>query len=139
MKLIDLSQPLQEDSPGNPDYPRPKIEQIMQRDKDRWLTELVTVSIHSGTHIDAPNHKLEHWKGLEHFPLDHFMGKAVLADFRGIDSCTQISQADLHAPGDRGTPQQCPLLHLGGALAARTENPGHRHRPLVDWRPLRSR
>lgn len=93
--LIDLSQPLDETSLGNPDYPRPQIQNIMERDPDRWLTEMITISIHSGTHIDAPNHKLAHWKGIENFPLEEFKGKAVLADLRKSRLQQRLTPADL--------------------------------------------
>lgn len=69
----------------------------MELHSDRWLTELITISIHSGTHIDAPNHKLAQWKGINNFPLEQFAGKAVVADFRDSEPRQRLTPANLQA------------------------------------------
>jgi kynurenine formamidase len=113
MEMIDLSQPLEEGSLGNPDYPRPRIERIMERGADRWETELITIAVHSGTHIDAPNHKLAQWKGLEQFPLNSFTGRAVLADLRGCDARHRIGPQELKARLPRRLSGRIVLLATG--------------------------
>jgi arylformamidase len=104
---------LDETSLGNPDYPQPRIEHAMQWKPDRWLTELITISIHSGTHIDAPNHKLAQWKGIEHFPLEQFAGKAVVADLRGCEPRRRLSVSDLRSRLPRRLRDRIVLIATG--------------------------
>lgn len=121
MELIDLSQPLDENSPGSPAYPLPKVEQVLGKDKDRWHVELVTLPSHAGTHIDAPSHKLKHWKGLADFSLEQFHGKAVVADLRGWAHGARIGPRDL---------QQCLPAYLRDRIVLLATGWGYkRHEP----------
>lgn len=114
MELIDLSQPLDETTPGSPAYPMPKVEPFSGTDaKNRWGVEMVTLPSHCGTHIDAPTHKLKHWKGLNDFPLEHFQGKAVLADLRGIEAGALLGPADLQAALPRYLKDRIVLIATG--------------------------
>lgn len=114
MELIDLSQPLDETTPGSPSYPMPKVEPFAgKEDNRRWHVEMVTLPSHCGTHIDAPMHKLKHWKGLADFPLDAFTGKAVVADFRDCDGKEQFGPEELRAALPRRIKDRVVLLATG--------------------------
>ncbi len=82
MKLIDLSQPLYHDCPNCPAHPPVKSEIIADHPKDGWRVELLTLASHTGSHVDAPYHKLAGGANLDQIPLEKFAGPAVLADFR---------------------------------------------------------
>ena len=43
----------------------------------------LTFSSHFSTHIDAPRHMLENGKTLSDFPIDKFVGDAIVIDVRG--------------------------------------------------------
>ena len=83
MKLIDLSQPLYDGCPNCPKHPPVKSEIIADHAKDGWRVELLTLASHTGSHVDAPFHKLAAGPNLDQMPLEGFTGKAVLADLRG--------------------------------------------------------
>jgi kynurenine formamidase len=83
MRLIDLSQPLYGGAPNCPAHPPVKSEIIADHPKDGWRVELLTLASHTGSHVDAPFHKLATGANLDQIPLERFTGQAVIADFRG--------------------------------------------------------
>lgn len=82
MKLIDLSQPLYDGAPNCPAHPPVQSKIIADHPKDGWRVELLTLASHTGSHVDAPFHKLARGANLDEIPLDRFTGLAVIADFR---------------------------------------------------------
>ena len=84
MRLIDLSQPLYDGAPNCPAHPPVKCEIIADHPKDGWRVELLTLASHTGSHVDAPYHKLANGANLDQIPLERFTGEAVIADFRGV-------------------------------------------------------
>jgi len=82
MKLIDLSQPLFDNCPNCPVHPPVRSEIIADHPKDGWRMELLTLASHTGSHVDAPLHKLAGAPELDQLPLECFAGKAVIADLR---------------------------------------------------------
>jgi kynurenine formamidase len=67
--------------------------------------EIVTLSTHSGTHVDAPLHYGPAANGsartIDDVPLDWCYGDGVLLDFRGCDRSAGITQADITRELDR--------------------------------------
>ncbi len=84
MRLIDLSQPLYDGAPNCPAHPPVKSEIIADHPKDGWRVELLTLASHTGSHVDAPYHKLADGANLDQIPLERFAGQAVIGDFRGV-------------------------------------------------------
>lgn len=82
MKLIDLSQPIFADCPNCPADPPVQSRLICDPKKDGWRVEQLTLTSHTGSHIDAPSHKIAKGAHLDALALDSFVGKAVLADLR---------------------------------------------------------
>jgi len=77
-KLIDLTHILHEDITVYPDTIAPEIEIMNTVEKDGFAELKLTMVLHSGTHIDAPCHILQGTKSLDQFPLEKFMGNAVV-------------------------------------------------------------
>jgi len=67
--------------------------------------EVVTLSTHSGTHVDAPAHYGPASDGrartIDEVPLEWCFGNGVLLDFRGHDRVAGIDRADVEAELDR--------------------------------------
>ena len=63
--------------------------------------EVVTLSTHSGTHVDAPLHygpsDNGHTRSIDEVPLEWCYGHAVLLDMRGKDREAGITRADVQA------------------------------------------
>ena len=80
MHLIDLSQPLYDGAPNCPAHPPVKSELIADHPQQGWRVELLTLASHTGSHVDAPYHKLAEGANLDQIPLERFTGQAVIAD-----------------------------------------------------------
>jgi kynurenine formamidase len=82
MKLIDLSQPLYDGAPNCPAHPPVRSEIIADHPEVGWRVELLTLASHTGSHVDAPYHKLADGANLDQIPLERFTGRAWIADLR---------------------------------------------------------
>ena len=82
MRLIDLSQPVYDASPNCPAHPPVQSKIIADHADSGWRVELMTLSNHTGSHVDAPYHKLAHGKDLDAIPLERWVGPAHIADLR---------------------------------------------------------
>ena len=104
MSLIDLSQPVYDGSPNCPVHPPVKSEILRDHPAHGWRVEVLTLSNHTGSHVDAPLHKVAGGASLDDIPLERFAGPARIADLRGIGPAAPIT-ADLlqgEAPGHGG-------------------------------------
>lgn len=82
MRLIDLSQPVYADCPICPVHPPVRSELIADHARGGWRVEQLTLTAHTGSHLDAPVHKFAGAKSIDEIPLDRFTGMAVMADLR---------------------------------------------------------
>ena len=121
VRIIDLSVPL---DPNTKDPTPPVI--IYERHEDTveraaamfgldpkdwpegraWAVEHVTLTTHTGTHVDAPYH---YWdttggqpaKTIDQLPLEWFFGDGVLLDFSWKNTAEEISKEDIINALDR--------------------------------------
>ena len=67
--------------------------------------EVVTLSTHSGTHVDAPLHygpaDAGHTRSIDEVPLEWCYGPGVRLDFRHVDRAAGITRPDIEAGLDR--------------------------------------
>ena len=49
------------------------------------------MATHTGSHVDAPLHKIAGGKGISDLPLDTFVGPARIADLRGLAADAPIT------------------------------------------------
>ncbi len=80
MKIIDLSQKIYNKMPYHPYDKEPKVEQDKKMADDGYNNTLVSMGMHTGTHIDAPGHLIKNGKGIETYPLSKFVGKGCVID-----------------------------------------------------------
>jgi len=92
MRLIDLSQPLFHECPNCPAHPLVSVEMALQhgRGEDEWQLEIVSMASHTGSHLDAPLHKIPGALSIDQMPLETFVGAAYIADLRGIAPDAEI-------------------------------------------------
>jgi arylformamidase len=122
MKLIDLSQPVYDGSPNCPVHPPVKSEILRDHPKHGWRVELLTLSNHTGSHVDAPLHKVAGGASLDDIPLERFTGPARIADLRGIAASTAITAEMLQAKLPETIADQIILLATGwGDRRAKTD------------------
>ena len=82
MRLIDLSQPVYDDCPNCPAHPPVRSEIILDDQKEGWRMEKLTLTPHTGSHIDAPLHKIRKGKSIDEIPVERFTGMTLLVDMR---------------------------------------------------------
>ena len=84
MRLIDLSQPLYDNAPNCPVHPPVSFRRTADHPADGWRMEEIAMATHTGSHLDAPLHKIAGGKSIDALPLETFVGPARIADLRGL-------------------------------------------------------
>jgi len=98
MKIIDLTMPIGNSTPVLPGDPGPEITRYASIEKEGWNLHRLSLHTHLGTHIDAPWHLLANGKKLSEFPIEKFIGRAVLKNVTGQKEI-DTDLAGVH-PGD---------------------------------------
>ena len=138
MRLIDLSQPLYDGAPNCPAHPPVKVEIIADHPQVGWRVELLTLASHTGSHVDAPYHKLANGANLDQIPLERFTGEAVIADFRGAHADEPLTSEKLAGKLTQPLNDRIVLLATGwGAKRAKTDewlqHPPHLSPDGAEW------
>jgi len=94
MRIIDLSVPINEETPVYPGDPRPRISPAGILEKDGYTDHIISFGIHLGTHIDAPMHMIEGGAGLKDIPVGQFTGRG-----RYIRVANEFSLEDVKVAG----------------------------------------
>jgi kynurenine formamidase len=101
VRLIDLSQPLFDQAPNCPVHPPVSFRRTADHPGGGWRMEEIAMATHTGSHLDAPLHKIAGGKSISDLPLETFVGPARIADLRGLVADTPITAA-LLAPKLKG-------------------------------------
>src|SRR3546814_4973386 len=125
MRFVDLSIPLTADVISDPAPMRPSITYTDHKvgalqlaaafpglapeelpDGEGWAGEVLTLSTHNGTHVDAPWHYHSTSEGrraatIDEAPLDLFMRPGVKLDFRAKPDGHVVSAAEVQREFDR--------------------------------------
>ena len=78
MKPIDLTLTISESIPTFPNSPKPQFLLWSDIKDDGYNLELLFLSSHTGTHLDAPYHFVKNGIKINQIPLDRLIGKAIL-------------------------------------------------------------
>ena len=84
MQLIDLSHNIEQGMPCYPGTPEPKFHPLSSIEDDGFSEQLLTISTHTGTHVDLPSHILSSGDSLDAFGIERFIGKGVVIDLRSV-------------------------------------------------------
>lgn len=95
--------------PCYPGTPRPLFQQLSSIEQYGFTEQQLTISSHTGTHVDLPSHILPAGSSLDAFSVDRFTGKGFAIDLRGSTSGT-ISPG--HLQGFEGYIKECDFLLL---------------------------
>lgn len=93
--IIDLSVPLNEQTPVYPGDPAVTITPAGDLARDGYCDHHVSLGTHIGTHIDAPAHMIAGGKTLNQIPLDHFVGTGKYVKLEHGFDLEVIKQASL--------------------------------------------
>jgi arylformamidase len=133
VRLIDLSQPLFDGAPNCPVHPPVSFRRTADHPQDGWRMEEIAMATHTGSHLDAPLHKIAGGKSISELPLATFAGPAHLADLRtAVAAGTPIGPELLARTLPERISGDIVLLATGwGDRRAKTDEWLH-HSPFVD-------
>ena len=94
--IIDLTVPLNEQTPVYPGDPKTKIEPAGVLTNDGYTDHYVSIGTHVGTHIDAPMHMLANGSSLDQVNVEQFVGRGRLVEVSGNDF-NAVKNADVQA------------------------------------------
>ncbi len=96
--FIDLTVPLNEQTPVYPGDPATKIVSAGVLEKDGFNDHYVSVGTHVGTHIDAPLHMLTGGKTLDQIQIEQFIGRGVYVKVENKKfDLAKVQQANIQA------------------------------------------
>jgi kynurenine formamidase len=84
MRVIDLTHLIEETMPVFPGTERPVLEPANTLERDGFREKKLHMVSHTGTHMDAPAHMLDHGATLDSMPASKFVGKALKIDARSL-------------------------------------------------------
>ena len=128
MRIVDLSMTVEEcdSAPFAKEESYFKLRPIVKWEDMGFVSNMVEMTVHAGTHIDTPHHFFRGMPGIEQLPLDSMIGEAIVMDltFKGTPNA-RILPEDLdraeRALNDRGI-----KIPPGAILFLRTDWPkGH--------------
>jgi arylformamidase len=97
--LVDLSMPLSPSSIPVPGHPSPTFEPLHLIERDGLRNTVVTLSLHTSTHIDAPSHFIDGGTTIDEVSVDRFRRPGVRLDLTGCEPGSAIARADLEHAG----------------------------------------
>jgi kynurenine formamidase len=115
-RIYDLSQPVFSNCPQYPDdNPRPaQIRLFYMLAVQGVNKEIVEISTHTGTHVDAPFHFFEDGRTIDEVPLESYVGPAVVLDLREKEAGSSIERQDLEPLAGELAAGDIALLNTGG-------------------------
>lgn len=94
MKPIDLSLTISESIPTFPGSPIPQFIAWSNIHDDGYNLELLFLSSHTGTHLDAPYHFAKNGQKINEIPLDRLIGKGILIKLKKTRN-SPITKSDI--------------------------------------------
>ena len=94
MKVIDLTLTISEEIPTFPGSPQPNFINWETLEKDGYNLELLFLSSHTGTHIDAPYHFLKKGQKIHQIVTRRLVTEAILIKIRKVAN-QSITKADI--------------------------------------------
>src|ERR1041385_3472489 len=82
MRIVDLSMTVDEcdSAPFAPDENYFKLRPIIKWEDKGFVSNVVQMTVHVGTHIDSPHHFFRDKPSIEKLPLEPMIGNAVVLD-----------------------------------------------------------
>ena len=78
--LIDMTHTIAQEIPVFPGTPVPALAPACTLTRNGFRETLLTLSSHTGTHMDAPAHLLRDGRTLDQMPMSQFSGRATVLD-----------------------------------------------------------
>lgn len=94
-RIYDISMTIEEGMQvwKNYEAKKPGISNVQNHDQGKPHESLLTMNVHTGTHVDAPLHMLAGGETIETIPLERLVGPARVLDLTHVKEC--ITKEDL--------------------------------------------
>ena len=92
---IDLTLTISESIPSFPGSPKPQFIHWSNLKEHGYNLELLFLSSHTGTHLDAPYHFAKNGTKIDQISLDRLLGKAILIKLQKTKN-TAITKSDIN-------------------------------------------
>lgn len=119
-KLADLTMPLSPRTIPVPGHPQPEFEPLHLLERDGVRNTIMRVSIHTGTHIDAPSHFIENGASIDEIEIDRFHRPGLRLDLTDAAPGGPISLVQLEAAGFTADAARGSILLLATGWTDRT-------------------
>lgn len=100
MKIIDLTYPVAENMPMYPGTDAPTLQVTSTHEEQGFMETLISLYSHTGTHIDAPAHLYANGLTLDKYPVNQFVGKALIVDCRMLEKGEKIPMPLIEEKGN---------------------------------------
>ncbi len=111
--LLDLTMPFSEKTIPVPGHPCPRLEPLTTLERDGIRNTMMTISIHTGTHVDAPSHIIEDGASIDEIPIDRFRRPGLCLDLRSVaEEGSPITLGQLKSAGFEPTETRDTILML---------------------------
>jgi kynurenine formamidase len=128
MRIVDLSMTVEEcdSAPFAPEEKYFKLKPIIKWEDKGFVSNVVQMTVHAGTHVDSPHHFFRDKPSVEQLPLEPMIGNAVVLDLTGKGKPrARITPEDLDE-AEKKLKQQGIEIPEGSMLLLRTDWPkGH--------------
>ena len=115
-KIIDLTMTVCPETRVYPGAPAPVTDRLKTHPENGVQVTKLEVSVHAGTHMDAPRHFLPQGVSIDQLDLNKLMGEAVLLDLGRPEPGSAIAVADLEPLASRIKPGRIVLLYTAYEL-----------------------
>ena len=120
-EIIDISWPISLDMTAYKNDKTVNVVATKTFERDHVRSSLITLSSHTGTHVDAPSHFLDTGKTVDALDLTALIGTCVVLDFTHcVDT---ITRADIEKY----------TIERGSIVLAKTKNSAHGAQELFDY------
>ncbi|MGN1208850.1 MAG: cyclase family protein [Duodenibacillus sp.] len=113
MRVIDLTHRITASMPVYPGTPPVRLKTACTYEADGFRETLLSMSSHTGTHMDAPGHLFADRTTLDAMPAEQFIGKALVIDCRHLRAGDAITHACLAPYGDKVSQADFLLFNTG--------------------------
>lgn len=99
MKIIDISTPIKKEMVVWPKSLKPGFKLVFSHKKgDLWTQNEINMDLHTGTHIDAPLHKIKSGAPIDKLKLETMIGPAFVAYLPKVKTITSEVLGNLKLP-----------------------------------------
>jgi len=136
MRIVDLSMTVEEcdSAPFAKDEYYFKLKPIVKWEDKGFVSNMVEMTVHAGTHIDSPHHFFRDKPNVEKLPVESMIGEAVVLDltFKGTPNA-RITPEDMDR-AEAALKAQGITIEPNGMLFLRTDWPkGHNTMDPAWW------